>query len=380
MTAALESLETPQLVLDRAVLRANLARMGNRIAGLGCRLRPHTKTHKSLNVFEELRAVSAHHGVTVSTLSEARLFCDAGERDILYAVGLVPSKMARVAGLMRDGCALTAITDSVDMARLLDEAARAHAIVLPILVELDVDGHRSGVDPDGEALIAVARAIDGADGLALRGVMTHAGGSYGSGDRAALQRHAAGEVTRAVHAADRLRAAGLPCPVVSIGSTPTASVVEDLTGVTEIRPGVYTFHDLFQAGLGVAALSDIAISVLSTVIGHQADKGWVIVDAGWMALSRDRSTAGQAVDQGYGLVCDAGGAPLEDVIVASTNQEHGVITARAGAAPLDLARFPVGSVVRVLPNHACATAAQHDAYWVLEDGAVTARWPRIHGW
>jgi D-serine deaminase-like pyridoxal phosphate-dependent protein len=116
------------------------------------------------------------------------------------------------------------------------------------------------------------------------------------------------------------------------------------------------------------------------VIGHQTDKGWIITDAGWMAMSRDRGTAGQKIDQGYGVVCDVTGAPLDDLLVVSTNQEHGIIGRRNGGA-IDAAKFPVGTLLRILPNHACATAAQHDRYHVV-DGAtrVTATWPRFSGW
>ena len=152
-----------------------------------------------------------------------------------------------------------------------------------------------------------------------------------------------------------------------------------LDGLTEFRAGVCVFFDLFQAGVGVCSTDDIALSVLATVIGHQKDKGWTITDAGWMAMSRDRGTASQAVDQGYGVVCDLAGRPLDDLIVIGANQEHGIVAPRPGsgtAAP-DL---PIGTRLRVLPNHACATAAQYDRYHVVRDGRLVAEWPRFGGW
>jgi D-serine deaminase-like pyridoxal phosphate-dependent protein len=140
------------------------------------------------------------------------------------------------------------------------------------------------------------------------------------------------------------------------------------------------FGDLVQAGLGVIAVEDVALSVLASVIGHQAERGWIIVDAGWMALSRDRGTSGHAVDQGYGLVCSADGAPYGDLIVAEANQEHGVLALRPGSKAA-LPELEVGELVRILPNHACATAAQHDLYYVLgAEGRVEAEWPRFNGW
>jgi D-serine deaminase-like pyridoxal phosphate-dependent protein len=209
--------------------------------------------------------------------------------------------------------------------------------------------------------------------------MTHAGGSYEARDSAELVRIAAQERDSAVACATTLRDVGFPAPVVSVGSTPTALSAADLAGVTEVRAGVYLFFDLVMAGIGVATLDEIALSVLTTVIGHQRDKGWILVDAGWMAMSRDRGTASQAVDQGYGLVCDAAGNPFADLVMVSGNQEHGILSIREGSST-PLPDLPFGTQLRILPNHACATAAQFGEYQVIEDSAVVARWPRFNGW
>jgi D-serine deaminase-like pyridoxal phosphate-dependent protein len=180
-----------------------------------------------------------------------------------------------------------------------------------------------------------------------------------------------------VTAAQRLR---LNAPTVSVGSTPTAHFARSLEGVTEVRAGVYVFFDLVMAGISVCRIEDIALSVLATVIGHQPDKGWAITDAGWMAMSRDRGTAAQALDQGYGLVCDADGRPLDGVIVSDANQEHGILSHRSGEAAR-MPKLPVGTMVRILPNHACATGAQHKAYQVVRGSRrIEARWERIGGW
>ncbi len=143
---------------------------------------------------------------------------------------------------------------------------------------------------------------------------------------------------------------------------------------------MYVFFDLVMAGLSVCTHDDIALSVLTTVIGHQRDKGWTIVDAGWMAMSRDRGTANQAVDQGYGLVCDIDGRVLGDYTVSGANQEHGIIAHRSGD-PARMLDLPVGTLLRILPNHACATAAQHSAYQVLgHNGEIAETWERFNGW
>jgi len=166
---------------------------------------------------------------------------------------------------------------------------------------------------------------------------------------------------------------------VSVGSTPTMTFADRLDGVTEARPGVYMFHDLVMAGLGVCEIDDIALSVLTSVIGHETRRGMLIVDAGWMALSRDQGTADQSVNQGYGLVCDINGRPIGDLIVRETNQEHGLVGRRDGQ-PLHVGRYPIGTRLRILPIHACATAAMHAEYQIIEEGSVNARWARCTGW
>jgi D-serine deaminase-like pyridoxal phosphate-dependent protein len=188
------------------------------------------------------------------------------------------------------------------------------------------------------------------------------------------------ERSRTVAAAERLRGAGLPCPIVSVGSTPTISYARDLAGVTEARVGVYAFGDLVQAELATCAIDDIAIGVIASVIGHNRDHGRVLIDAGFLALSRDRGTADLPVDWGYGAVCDpVSGEPIDGVTVSATNQEHGIVTARSGT--IDFGRFPVGSRVKILPNHACATAAAHDRYFVTDGGPeIVAVWDRVNGW
>ena len=190
-----------------------------------------------------------------------------------------------------------------------------------------------------------------------------------------------GDVTTVVGAATALHGAGLPCPVVSVGSTPTAHAARDLTGVTEMRAGVYVFFDLVMAGIEACSIDDIALSVLTTVIGHQTSRDWTICDAGWMTMSRDRGTANQRVDQGYGIVCDEAGQVIPGLIVKQANQEHGVV-ARHPDYTGPIPDMPVGTKRRILPNHACATAAQHAQYHVIpeEAGAPLMEWPRFGGW
>ena len=374
----LQQVETPCLVLERGKLERNIARMRDHLAKLKVGLRPHVKTAKSYDV-ARLALAGQPGGTTVSTLKEAEQFFAHGITDILYAVGITPNKLDHVAALQRRGADITIILDNVESARIVAARGVALGIKFSALIEIDSDGHRSGVKPDDAMLLDIGRILEGG-GTQLRGIMTHAGDSYNCDTVEKIRAMAVREREAVARCAARLRAAGLPCPIVSVGSTPTATYSEDLTGVTEVRAGVYMFFDLVMAGLNVCKVDDIAVSVLATVIGHQPDKGWIITDAGWMAMSRDRGTAAQKTDQGYGVVCDLAGAPLDDLLVVSTNQEHGIV-GRRGGGTLDAARYPVGTLLRVLPNHACATSAQHDRYHVVAgDAQVTAVWPRFSGW
>lgn len=364
---------TPALLLDIGKLDANLARMYAQVDRLGVPLRPHMKTAKSIDVAR--RALNGRPAqITVSTLSEARYFAENGITDILYAVGVTPDKLAEVRALRNEGVDLSIILDSVEMAE-----AVAMGGAVPTLLEIDSDGHRAGFAPDDPALVEAARALASVGPGAFRGVMTHAGGSYDCRSEEALRAAAARERLALVEAAERIQASSVPCAVRSAGSTPTALFADSAEGLTELRAGVFMFQDLVMAGLGVCAIDDIAVSVRTSVIGHQAAKEWIIVDAGWMAMSRDRGTASQPIDQGYGLVCDAAGQTISDLIMVAANQEHGILAMRPGSMAT-LPQLPLGTKLRILPNHACATAAQHAAYRAIGADGAELQWQRMTGW
>ena len=375
----LADLPTPSLLLDEARMLANIERLRGRMAGLGVSLRPHLKTAKSVDVARHLLE-GGNGPATVSTLREAEVFFEAGVTDILYAVGIAPQKLPQIKKMRAKGCDLTVLLDTMEQADAVVAASREAGAPIPALIEIDCDGHRGGLEPDDARLVEIARRlVDG--GATLRGIMTHAGESYGAVGVEAQAIFAERERAAVVAAAARLREADLPCPVVSVGSTPTAHAANDLSGVTEMRAGVYVFFDLVMAGIGVCRVEDIALSVLTTVIGQKRERGWILIDAGWMAMSRDRGTAAQAVDQGYGLVCDETGRILEDLLVVTANQEHGIVALRKGSSAT-LPELPVGTRLRIVPNHACATAGQFDAYHVLpaQAGAPLKRWSRFGGW
>lgn len=378
MTDTLDTLPTPCLILDRAILRRNIGQVTARLKPAGVQLRPHLKTAKSVDVGR--MATAAFDGrITVSTLAEARYFAAGGFGDILYGVGIVPSKLPAVAALRRQGVNLRVVTDNMPVAQAIAAAGRS-GDSFSVFVEIDSGAGRAGLPfPDLPGLIDVARTLHDAPNVELTGVMTHAGHSYHENTPQGIARVAEQERLAVVTAAQRLCDAGLPCPIVSAGSTPTAMHARRFDGITEMRPGVFVFNDLDQAGIGSCGAGDIALSVMASVIGHYPHRNQLLVDAGALALSKDISAQEFMPKAGYGFIRDA---PVKDLAVVACSQEHGFVQADA---PLPYDKLPIGSRVRIWPNHACITAAAYDRYHVVDseesDGrTVVATYDRINGW
>ncbi|MGH7083777.1 MAG: alanine racemase [Acetobacteraceae bacterium] len=363
-------LPTPALVLERPVLARNIARMAAALAPHRVRLRPHLKTAKSIDV-ARLALGEGSAGITVSTLAEAEYFAAHGITDILYAVGITCGKLAQIAKLNAAGADIAVITDD------LETAAAIGAFAAPIraLIEIDSGEGRSGVTPEEAALLDIAAML----GPRLAGVMTHAGQSYAARGQEAIAAVAEAERSAVARAASVLSAAGHKVPIVSMGSTPTALAAPSFDGITEVRAGVYMFGDLFQAAVGTHGPEDIAVTVLASVIGRKPDRHRFLIDAGAIALSKDRSTAATAEDCGFGLVRDLAGRPrFGKAIIEHVWQEHGDV---ATDPSVPFPAIKVGEKVRVAPNHICLTVAAHDRYFVTDDNdTVAAVWPRVNGW
>jgi D-serine deaminase-like pyridoxal phosphate-dependent protein len=374
----LTDIVTPAALIDLPRMQNNIERMQAQINSLGARFRPHVKTSKCIEV-TRAQVDAGAQGITVSTLKEAEQFFAAGISDITYAVGIVPSKLKQAHALMTKGCDLKILTDSVASAKAISEYGVANGLSFKVLIEIDTDDHRSGIKPESQLLLDVAAALV-APGAKIAGVLTHAGSSYDLNTPDALIAMAEQERALCVRAATRLRDADFSCETVSVGSTPTALSALNLNGVTEVRAGVYVFFDLVMHNVGVCAMDEVALSVLTTVIGHQEEKGWAIIDAGWMAMSRDRGTQKQTTDFGYGQVCQVDGSPIAGFYVTGANQEHGIISSHAPLTKSISQMFPIGMQLRILPNHACATGAQFPQYQALDATGHVQTWDRFYGW
>jgi D-serine deaminase-like pyridoxal phosphate-dependent protein len=248
-----------------------------------------------------------------------------------------------------------------------------------VWLEIDSGEHRTGVDPHDSTLVEIARVLSHS-AVRLEGVATHAGHSYGAASPGELRDVAEQERLAVVQAADRLRAAGIAANGVSAGSTPTAMHLPEAEGLTELRAGVYMAGDLFQVAVGSLALDQVAVTVLASVISHSQKLNQVVVDAGALALSKDRSTAaGPGPDMRYGLVLDALGRPIASgLTVVDVHQEHGEIRS---SSRLPFERVPIGSKIRIVPNHVCMTAAMYGNYLIVDGtDAIVDVWERTNGW
>ena len=374
----LNDLETPCLLLDRELLEVNAARMLAVAVHHEIRLRPHVKTSKCAEI-ADIMTGGLRSRITVSTLEEATTFARAGFTDMLYAVGVSVGKFPRIAELINGvGADLTLITDSVDVAKAAVAFTDANDVTFRFLIEFDCGEHRGGLDVDDPDAVEIARILADGERTELRGVMTHAGHSYATNDLAEIQKISATEVAVAVKAAETIRRQGIDIDVVSIGSTPTVIFGKDFNGVTELRAGIYAFYDLSQWSRKVCRREDIALSVLATVIGHNKPGKAIVVDAGALALSKDLGANTFMPGTAYGPVCNPETLnQYEDLVVEIVHQEHGTIP-----IPDDywFERLPVGAKVRILPNHACLTAAAHTSYTLIQEGYIMGQWERSNGW
>lgn len=347
--------DTPYLIVDETLLELNLAAMAAHGERLGVSLRPHAKTHKSPAIAHR-QLVQGAAGLTVATVGEAEVFADAGMSDLfiaypIWAVGPRAMRLHALAARVR----LRVGADSIESVRMLAaavHAGRPGAAPLAVAVEVDCGHHRSGVDPSRASEVAAAALTAG---LLVDGVFTFPGHSYA---RDAAAPAAGDEATALATARDALVAAGIPCPVVSGGSTPSASAADG--GVlTELRPGVYLFGDAQQWELGTIEPTSIALTARATVVSRR--DGVAVVDAGSKILGADRA----AYASGYGRLLD-----FPDARITALSEHHATVTFAPGSAVP-----PLGTVLRVVPNHVCNAVNLVDELVVERDGVEVTTWP-----
>ena len=364
--------QTPCYAVEKRTAERNATAMHARAASHGCTLRPHVKTHKTLEL-ALLQTGGRRSGIVVSTLAEAEFFSEHGFDDIVYAVGLTPQKVPRAASLTNSMDRFHVVVDS---AQQLANLEAQHSLLSggkrwSVVVMVDSGYHRDGLDPASPASLELARRIAAGPATALAGLYTHGGDSYDARGVADVQKYAAAERDAVAGFAKRLRAAGVEVPTVGVGSTPTCShpPADGLEGVTEMHPGNYIVYDAMQAASGVCSIDDVAVRVLTRIIGVYPERRTILVDLGWTGVSA------QGAADHYGVVTSH-----PELQVRKLKQEAGEVEARPGVE-VDFGAYSVGDVLELAPWHACAAAVLHKEVLVREDGVFTGeRWTPCRGW
>ena len=349
--------------------------MTARAKDLNIALRPHVKTHRCLEI-AKLQTEKNFGGIMVSTLSEAHFFSKNGFSDITYGVPIERGKFVEAIEIAKTIERFSVLTDDAETVGLLNNTAKSENAKLDVFLKIDVGYHRCGVEPQTAEAFEIPRKISDSSNLNFAGILTHAGHSYHADSPDKLLKVAQEERDLMRNLAEDLREKGLEVPTVSIGSTPTMSAIDNLEGITEFRCGNYIFYDAFQATLGSCSFEDCALTLLAAVVHRDSERKKIVVDAGAVALSKDRGAVEFDAHCGYGRVYDLAGNDL-NLRVESLSQEHGEISVKDEKI---FDKLKVGSRVRILANHSCLTALQHSHYHVLDAGKIVDRWEINRGW
>lgn len=373
----IHELPTPALLIDQEILERNLTRMQEKANSFGVSLRPHIKTHKCIEIANHQMELGAR-GITVSTFYEAEQFVAAGFNDITWAFPIPPVYAVRAAELNRKAT-LRLVVDSLEAKGHLDKVSRVNEDRLHVWLKVDCGYHRAGVDPQSRLAEDLVRALSESKALVFDGILTHSGYSYNAKTREEILPYAERERSVMVEFAEKMRAKGYDIPFVSIGSTPAMSVIKNLDGISEIRPGNYVFYDYTQAMIGSCSVSDCALTVLASVISHQPGASHFLTDAGALALSKDAGPTHIRNDMDMGIIYEDYQRKrlASHIHVRTLSQEHGKVVCETPS--LIEGRFQVGEKVRILEHHSCLTAANFDHYYVVKEDEVVDKWKILRG-
>jgi D-serine deaminase-like pyridoxal phosphate-dependent protein len=346
--------DTPEIVVDLDVVRANIARTAAIAREKGVALRPHTKTHK-LPQIARMQLEAGATGVQVAKLGEAEVMVDAGIEDILVAYPIIGARKLERLGDLAERASISVTIDS-------EIVGVGVSLLIRALLELDTGLHRLGVVPGRDAA-DLAERIAALPGIELVGVFTHEGHVYAQGrDFADKERLTLEACRAAVETAEEIRSRGIPAPIVSVGSAGTFRFAVGCPGVTEVRPGTYVFNDRSQIAQGAAEAADIAAFVIATVVARPTPDR-IVVDAGSKVLTSDRMLVADP-PASFGWVWGH-----DDWDVVRLSEEHGVVQVSADAG------VAVGDRLAIVANHVCPTINLASYVTVVEPGHTPARWP-----
>ncbi|MFB9329060.1 alanine racemase [Paenibacillus aurantiacus] len=355
---ALAGLETPCIVIDGAVMDANIAQTAQLARLAGVKLRPHVKTHK-MPLIAKKQIEAGAEGITVAKVSEAEIMMNGGIDDIFIAYPLIAeSKIRRAIRISSQIKRLIVGVDSEEGARLLSRIAMSEGHTLEVRLEIDTGLRRTGIPYDEAPQLA--SFIQGLEGISLTGIYTFRGAILDGKPTLDIEAAGKSEGLMMVELAERIREAGVSIQDVSVGSSPTGSYAAAVPGVTEIRPGTYVFQDRTLVAFRTCAIEQCAAYVLATVVTSRPHEGHAVIDGGSKTFATDVQPNTNPLQlQGFGHVLEAPGALLERL-----SEEHGILRMEPGT-PL-----APGDRVRVIPNHICSTINLHNKVYLLEEDRV----------
>jgi len=330
-----------------------------------------------LDIAKKQRHLGAK-GITVSTFYEAEEFAKAGFDDITWAFPIPPVYVPHAVRLAKE-VTLRVLVDSPEAVQTLEDECRRAGGTVHVWLKIDCGNHRVGVDPASPRAEDLVRVLSESSHLRFDGILSHSGHAYLGSTREQILAVANQERDVMLEFANRMRRKGYPVAGISIGSTPAMSVVENLDGISEVRPGNYCFYDNTMVSLGVCGVHDCALTMLASVISHQAGASHFVVDAGALALSKDQGATHIQPQTGMGTIFeDYGGRRFYRGIALKTlSQEHGKAVADSPA--IVEGRFHVGDRLRILENHSCLTVAHFDEYNVVRRDNIVDHWKILRG-
>ncbi len=366
-----EGVPTPFVFIDLPTLQRNIAHMQALAQTANVKLRPHIKTHK-IAAIAEMQLQAGACGLTVAKLSEAQAMMDANiQTGFMVAQPFVGAEKVCWALRVAESCELLVCLDSVELAEEMGEVAACEGKTLDIMLIVDTEYKRFGVD--WRQAPKVAERIAQLKGVRFRGIRSHDGRTYRLPTPEERMQAAKEEAERMADVADQIRRRGIECELVSIGSTPGAYFVLQngwTEGITELRPGNYVFHDRMQISLGVARPEDCALCVVASVVSAPRENE-ALIDSGLKTLTGtlDRFS------EGYGLLLahSRKGGELRELpqlplmTVERLWEECGLV--RYEGEPLR-----IGDRLVIVPNHSCEITNLAEVVFFGSNGRIEGFW------
>jgi D-serine deaminase-like pyridoxal phosphate-dependent protein len=361
------NLTRPALLIDEQKCRKNISAMAEKAGRNGVVFRPHFKTHVSHEIGRWFREYGVEK-ITVSSLEMAAYFAEDGWKDITVAFPVNILEIETINRLAKT-IVLNLLFESDETVALL--AQKIHSPV-NAFIKIDVGSHRTGIlYNEIETIDRVLNKISESCLIRFTGFLTHAGNSYQAKDVSEIRdiHHQSINRLKSIknHFAERY-----PGLILSTGDTPTCSIMEDFSGIDEIRPGNFVFYDLMQCRFGSCSPDQIAVAMACPVVAIHPERDELVIYGGAVHFSKERI---ENSDHGiiYGQVAeDKGngwGNPVEGMVLAKLSQEHGIVQVPPGQA----GKYRVGNILKILPVHSCLTS-QLAKFYLTTGGRQLSRY------